>query len=119
MKNSTLKKLVCIAVCMLLIVSLPLMAFAEDDPAAVAEAASEPVAEEVQDAETPADPSVPEKAEEPAAGDAPVVVAGEAGDVPEEPAVEVKAGDTPAPAVAQMAVAEEPTEDIKPSTVRL
>ncbi|MBQ3274215.1 MAG: hypothetical protein IJH51_02850, partial [Christensenellaceae bacterium] len=114
MKNSTLKKLVCIAVCMLLIVSLPLMAFAEDDSAAVADTASEPVAEEVQDAETPADPSVPEKAEEPAAGDAPVVVAGEAGDAPEEPAVEVKAGDTPAPAVAQTAVAEEPAEDIKP-----
>ncbi|MBQ3274491.1 MAG: hypothetical protein IJH51_04250 [Christensenellaceae bacterium] len=99
---------------MLLIVSLPLMAVAEDDPAAVADTASEPVAEEVQDAETPADPSVPEKAEEPAAGDAPVVVAGEAGDAPEEPAVEVKAGDTPAPAVAQTAVAEEPTEDIMP-----
>ena len=48
----------------------------EDDPAAVAETASEPVAEEVQDAETPAEPSVPEKAEEPAAGDAQVVVAG-------------------------------------------
>ena len=119
MKNSLLKNIVCLAICILLVVSLPLMAFAEDDAAAVAELTDAAVSENTEDIgtdEPPAEPEAPdaegESASEPAEaadiedtdaaaeGDA---VVGDAAVIDEaaadgQPAVNEPAGDDAVPA---------------------